>query len=583
MVSMKLGLAAITLATVVGPASGQTAQVSERQPWNEQRPAKESAASSAADERISVLVHLDPQTDRRDRPGVRAFSAARGAFVKYEYEILPNVINLRGIPRADLPALSRLPGVVKVEEDYEVHTTLMNAVPLIRGLQSQITGAGLSATGAGVRVCIIDTGIDSNSIMYASRIDAAAGWDFVNNDSNPEDDNGHGSHVAGTAAGGSNVTVNACAGTESAQGVAPQATVIGVKVLNSSGSGSASNIIAGINRCASTTLPGGQADVINLSLGGGQFSGTCDSDTMAAAANNAVNAGVVVVASAGNSAFTNGTGTPACGSKVIAVAATWDANYPNCDVSQASFSFCLNNFCTSSCTDTNPSTDQRCCFSNRGSKIDVAAPGCVIFSDDSSVAGGNGLVGFCGTSQASPHVAGLAALLLSENPALTPAEVQQFIRNGAIDKGTPGFDTSFGYGRIDVVNSLTLAATPTCTVNGDCNDGNACLDDACVAGTCTHTSVNCNDSDACTTDGCDGLTGCTHAVVNCGDGNSCTTDGCNSSSGCTHTWPACGINDGCCGPGCSYPSDPNCCRPKSAACTTNAQCCSNNCRGNRCK
>src|SRR5262245_21542367 len=315
-------------------AASPEMQVSERQPWNERKPA---AQAAAAGDRVSLLVHLDPQTDRRDRPGVRAFAAGRGGFVKYEYDVLPDVINVRGIPRADIPALSRMPGVVKVEEDYEVHTMLMNSVPLIRGTQTQITNAGLSATGAGTRICVIDTGIDSNSIMYSSRIDAAAGWDFVNNDSNPEDDNGHGSHVAGTAAGGTNVTVSACAGTETAQGVAPGATVIGVKVLNSGGSGSASNIIAGINRCASTTLPGGQADVINLSLGGGQFSGTCDTDTIAAAANNASNAGVVVVAAAGNSGFTSGTSTPACASGAIAVAATWDANYPNCDVSQSSF------------------------------------------------------------------------------------------------------------------------------------------------------------------------------------------------------------------------------------------------------
>lgn len=590
----KVGLIAFAWAAVAVPAladeavpreeaadAGSQMQVSERQPWNERQPAAQPAAAS---DKVSVLIHLDPQTDRRDRPGVRAFTAARGGVVQYEYEILPSVLNVRNVPRADLPALSRLPGVVKVEEDYEVHTMLMNAVPLVRGLQSQITGAGLSATGAGVRICVVDTGIDSNSIMYSSRIDAAAGWDFVNNDSNPEDDNGHGSHVAGTAAGGTNVTVNACAGTESAQGVAPQATVIGVKVLNASGSGSASNIIAGINRCASTGLPGGQADVINLSLGGGQFSSTCDSDTIAAAANNASSAGVVVVAAAGNNGFTNGTSTPACGSGVVAVAATWDANYPNCDVGQSSFSFCLNSFCTSTCTDTNPSTDQRVCFSNRGSKIDVAAPGCVIFSDDSTVAGGNGLVGFCGTSQASPHVAGLAALLLDADPSLTPAGVRQLIRNGAIDKGPAGFDTSFGFGRIDVVNSLALAAPAGCTVPGDCNDANLCTNDDCTGGNCTHSNVDCNDANACTTDGCNPATGCTHAAVNCTDGNSCTIDDCNPASGCTHVFPACGLNDGCCGPGCTAANDPNCCRPKNASCTVSSQCCSNNCgRNGRCR
>ena len=168
----RAGCMAIAITAVAFPVLAQEVHVSERQPWNERRPAAD-AAQAAAGDKVSVLIHLDPQTDRRDRPGVRGFAAARGAEVKYEYDILPNVINVRRVPRADLPALSRLPGVVKVEEDYEVHATLMNAVPLIRGLQSQITGAGLSATGAGTRVCIIDTGLDSNSIMYSSRIDAA--------------------------------------------------------------------------------------------------------------------------------------------------------------------------------------------------------------------------------------------------------------------------------------------------------------------------------------------------------------------------------------------------------------------------
>jgi len=549
--------------------------ISDRETWNELQIRGAGAAPAAKSNRVSVLVHIDPATDRADRPGVRAFAQARGAFVKYEYEILPNVINIRELPLAAVAALARLPGVVKVEDDYEVHTMIMDSVPLVRGLQTQITAAGLSATGAGVRICVIDTGIDSNSIMYSTRIDAAAGWDFVNNDSNPEDDNGHGSHVSGTALGGANVSTSSCLGTQNAQGVAPQATLIGIKVLNSAGSGSFSNVIAGINRCASTTLPGGQADVISMSLGGGQFSGTCDTDTAAQAANNAVNAGVVVVAAAGNDGFINATSTPACGSKVIAVAATYDKNYPNCDFpSQTSFNWGI-------CTDNSPTVDQRCCFSNRSSKIDVAAPGCIIFSDDSTVAAGNGLVGFCGTSQATPHVAGLAALILSENPSLTPAQVQGYIRSGAIDKGTAGFDNSYGYGRIDVINSLNLAKpVSNCVTNADCNDNNVCTTDVCSGGTCTHTNISCDDANACTTDTCNAVTGCAHTAIVCSDGVSCTTDSCNPATGCVYTWPACGLNDGCCGPTCTSSTDPNCCGATGATCTSNSQCCSGRCRPN---
>lgn len=546
----------VELATEVAPAEGEEMIMSPREPWNEYRTIDptldaEEGGVAAAGDRISILVHLSPNMDRVERPVVKAIAARANALVKYEYEILPNVINIRNFPRASLASLRARPGVVKVEEDYVVTLQHNDSMGLIRGLQSQVTGAGHSVTGAGVRVCVIDTGIDSNAIMYSGRIDAAAGWDFVNNDSNPEDDNGHGSHVAGTVLGGANITADfACAATgpESMQGVAPAATLIGVKVLNASGSGSASNIIAGINRCASTTLPGGQADVINLSLGGGQFTSACNSDTMAAAANNAVNAGVVVVAAAGNSGYTNALSTPACGSNVIAVAAIYDDNFPNCDFpSQTSFSFCLNQFCTSTCTDNNPVVNQRVCFSNRSSMLDVAAPGCLIFSDDSTVAGGNGLVGFCGTSQAAPHVAGLAALLIDADPTLTPTEVRQLIRDGAVDLGTGGFDSNFGYGRIDVINSLDLAVPPAgCTSHPECDDGlfcngaEQCISNSCQAGT----APDCSDSIACTTDSCNESTdSCDHAANNaaCNDGLFCTgTETCSVTLGCQAGTNPCG-------------------------------------------
>lgn len=498
-------------------------EVSDREPWNEvPKPSVTASVTRgvndggidvapalvgpAADGTLSVLVHFDPQADRAAvagadspvRASMRKLVNQKRAWVQHEYEILPNVVNVRGLTPKAVAALKRLPGVTKVEEDYEVHTMIMDGIPLIRGLQTQITAAGLSATGAGVRVCVIDTGIDSNSIMYSTRIDAAAGWDFVNNDSNPEDDNGHGSHVSGTVLGGTNVTISSCLGTQNAQGVAPQATLIGIKVLDSTGNGSFSNVIAGINRCASPTLPGGQADVISMSLGGGQFAGTCDTDTAAQASNNAVNAGVVVVAAAGNDGFTNATSTPACGSNVIAVAATYDKNYPNCDFpSQTSFNWGI-------CIDNSPTVDQRCCFSNRSSKIDVAAPGCIIYSDDYSVAAGNGLIGECGTSQATPHVAGLAALLLDADPTLTPAQVRQTIRDGAIDKGTAGFDTSYGYGRIDVINSLQLVAPPIpCTSDAQCSDGLFCSGvETCVIAT----GICQPGADPCPGQGCDEVT-----------------------------------------------------------------------------
>ncbi len=561
-------------------------EISDREPWNEllDAPITDAAVGPggnlnvrispalvppAADGTLSVLVHFDPQADTATvagadspvRASARNFAAQRRAWIQHEYEILPHVVNMRGLTPAAVAALRLLPGVVKVEADSEVHTYHNDSVPLIRAYQSQLQGAGFTGVdGSGVRICVIDTGIDSNSIMYSTRIDAAAGWDFVNNDANPEDDNGHGSHCAGTALGGTNVSADfACAATgpESMQGVAPGATLIGVKVLAANGNGSFSNVIAGINRCASTTLPGGQADVISLSLGGGAFSAACDSDTAAIAVNNAFNAGVVVVVAAGNDAAANAVGTPACASGAITVAAIYDDNYPNCDFpTQTTFAF-------TNCTDTNPVLNQRCCFSNRSSLLEVTAPGCIIFSNDSTVAAGNGLVGFCGTSQATPHVAGLAALLLDANPSLTPTQVRNHINNGAVDLGAAGFDTSFGWGRIDAINSLNLAAPPTgCTTNPECDDGLFCNGaETCVATVCqAGTAPNCADSVACTTDTCNETTdSCDHTANNaaCTDGLFCNgTETCNVTLGCqAGTAPNCADSVACTTDSCNEATD----------------------------
>ena len=192
-------------------------------------------------ERVSVLVHLDPSLQRSavQRADVRAFAANQGGFVKYEYKVvLPNVLNLRDIPVTALLALQNLPGVTSVEEDkyYPDLVKLDESTPLVNGLQSQISAAGLSADGTGIRVCVCDTGIDTDHVMYASRIDFAASFDFHNNDPDPEDDNGHGAHVSGIAVGGTGLTVNfeppVCDGNEPFQGMAPEASLIGVKILN---------------------------------------------------------------------------------------------------------------------------------------------------------------------------------------------------------------------------------------------------------------------------------------------------------------------------------------------------------------
>lgn len=534
----------VTLAVVLlSPTALQAAEIIPGQTRLKASARLQASPAGPAQERVHLFVHLTPNANRAL---VRAFANGRGGQVRYEYKILPHTMALRDIPAGALRALERIPGVVRVEQQAEVHVHLDDSLPLIRGLQTEISGAGFSADGAGVRICIIDTGIDSDHAMYADRIDFAAGRDFVNNDNDPEDDNFHGSHVAGIAAGRADLNVDFGCGSEPFQGVAPLATLIGVKSMNASGNGLPDNIIAGIDYCADQSPTGGRADVINMSLGATVFAGNCDTDTMAAASNSAVDAGVVVVASSGNDASANGLASPSCGSKVISVGATYDNDYPNCEFpTQTSFEFCTCVFfgiCCGNCTDVNPSVDQITCMSNQSTELDVTAPGCRTFSADfeNSV---NGIVGVCGTSMASPHVAGLAALLLSADPSLTPAEVRQFIRAGAIDLGAAGFDSVYGHGRIDVLNSLSLLG-PVCGTPADCDDADACTFDDCIGGSCSHIPMDCDDGDGCTTDTCsNGI--CANNPTNCDDGNVCTADGCDPGSGCTHVSTDCDDADAC--------------------------------------
>jgi hypothetical protein len=505
---------------------------------------------------------MSPDLSRQslERAAVKDFALQRGAFTKYEYKaVMPHVLNLRNIPAEDVQTLNSMPGVVRVEEDryHENVLRLHDATLLVRGLQSQISGAGLSADGTGVRVCVVDTGIDTDHVMYSSRIDAAAGFDFHNNDPNPEDDNGHGSHVSGITVGGTGLTVDfGCPGPVPFQGLAPEATLIGAKVLNQFGGGFDSNIIAGIDHCADQTPSGGRADVINMSIGIGQFSGNC-THSWAVAANNAVDNGVVAVAAAGNENYSNALGSPACGEKVIAVGATYEDTYPNCQSSQTTFNW-------GSCVDVTPSVDDLICFSNESNNLDVVGPGCEIWSA-SNAAGGSQVSPRCGTSMSSPMVAGLAALILDVDGSLTPVQVRQTIRDGAIDMGAPGFDIAYGYGRIDVIDTLSLISG--CNTNGDCDDGLFCNGaETCVSGSCQA------GSDPCPGQGCDeGSDSCVPCNNNgtCDTGETCLTCGADCPSG---SGAVCG--NGTCEPGEDCQSCGQDCRGKVNGNPSNRYCCS---------
>jgi subtilisin family serine protease len=284
------------------------------------------------------------------------------------------------------------------------------------------------AMGAGVVVAVVDTGIDIAHADLAANlwtnpgeiagngvdddangfVDDVRGWNFVTNTASPQDGHSHGTHVSGTVAavGGNGVGV---------VGLARSAKIMALKGLDDDGSGYDSDLADCIIYAADNG-----ARVINMSWGG-----LGDSTLIEEALEYAHARGVALVAAAGNSSVDASQFIPAKYADVITVSAF-------------------------------NSADAIAPFSNYGSKIDVAAPGVSILS---TVPGGY-YSSYNGTSMACPHVAGLAALLLSQKPALTNEQVRQSIRASADDVGAAGVDTQSGYGRINARRALQMASPP---------------------------------------------------------------------------------------------------------------------------
>ncbi|MEH7336570.1 S8 family serine peptidase [Neobacillus drentensis] len=229
-----------------------------------------------------------------------------------EYTFTFNGISMK-VPKNKLDELRSIPGVKAVYPDQEYHTDLAESVPLIGApdVWSMHDQENQGVTGKGVTVAVIDTGVDYNHPDLGGAIGPGhkvlGGYDFVNHDNDPMDDYGHGTHVAGIIGAHGKVT-----------GVAPDASITAYKVMDNNGSGDTSDILAGIEASISPDNPY-PADVINMSL-----SGPGDgSDPISQAAQNAVEAGVVVVAAAGNSGPGYGTiGAPANAEGVLAVGAS---------------------------------------------------------------------------------------------------------------------------------------------------------------------------------------------------------------------------------------------------------------------
>ncbi|GAA2273680.1 hypothetical protein GCM10010145_44760 [Streptomyces ruber] len=235
--------------------------------------------------------------------------------------------------------------------------------------------------GEGVTVYVIDTGIRTTHKDFGGR--ASSGWDFVENDAVAQDGHGHGTHVAGTVAG-------------TTYGVAKKARVVGVRVLDDAGSGTTAQVIAGIDW---VTRHAHKPAVANLSLGG--FANA----QLDAAVRTSIASGVTYAVAAGNDGLAAGLSSPARVKEAITVGATDDG-------------------------------DRRAAFSNWGRSLDVFAPGVSVTSawnsDDTARATHDG------TSMATPHVAGAAALYLAHHPGDTPAQVSRSLVKAAVSGKVTG-------------------------------------------------------------------------------------------------------------------------------------------------
>jgi len=408
--------------------------------------------------------------------------------------------------------ISKIPGVKKVSPNYIAYALMRQSAPLIGASRlwlEDAMGALCSASGkpcldgTGIRVAVIDTGVNYTHPGFGSCTQqqflngecqkVVGGHDFVtcnafntlgqcvtprDEDNDPVDGMGHGSHVAGIIAG-RDTDIN---------GIAPGAEILAYKVLNDSqGMGDSRWIESAM---AQAVTDG--ARVINLSLGS---NGDPD-DPSSVAVNNLVNAGIVVVVSAGNSGPGSsdascrhgGTGSansicsPGTAELAITVGATYKMDYTNYIIGGV---------------DVKPVVDQIAFFSSRGpvqwlrqsvvtrlDKPDIAAPGIVICSARSSnllgpcndtsvpIFNNNEYVGSQGTSMAAPMVAGAAAVILQAHPNWTPQQVKQLLMDHAVDNPNQALAVE-GRGRMDLYGALHSAIQEPLFVRGDANNDGA--------------------------------------------------------------------------------------------------------------
>ena len=375
--------------------------------------------------------------------------------------------------------IENIKGIKSISPNYFVQANLMDSTNIIyaknlwncqpvdprnRDNQAISINNFPCLTGEGIKIAVIDTGVDYTRPDLGGCLGpdckVIGGYDFVNNDDDPIDDMGHGTHCAAIAAGNGVL-----------KGVAPNANILAYKVLNAGGGGYFDDVISGIEQAVIDNV-----DIVNLSLGSSE--GNPD-DVVSGVVDLAVDLGVTVVVAAGNSGPQENTiGSPGTARKAITVGAT--DKQDNLAVFSSQGPVLWNN--------------------NRNIlvKPDIVAPGVDIcaaqFDDwlnDYSCLDDGEHIAIDGTSMATPHVAGAVALLKQKYPTSTPEEIKQLLKNGADDIWNDvdeEYITQHGAGRLNIYKSVKLGVNvPIAKLTMENNNLTGIVD---IAGTVRSDNLN---------------------------------------------------------------------------------------------
>ena len=414
------------------------------------------ATSNGASARVLVMLHDTPEALRKNEA-----LAARVTRIQEDVDAV-----LSALPASEYTLRRRFQavpgfaidthkaGLDLLERDARVHSVGLDVggsgsgtvAPDAASVLNQVSPLqGLGLDGTGMKIAVIDSGVDTDHIDFTGRILAQQcfcsgvagsvgccpnGLDTQSGVGAAEDNHGHGTNVSGIILG---------AGDVAPRGALPAASLVSVKVLDANNSFCcASDVIAAID-WVRVNHP--DVDAVNMSLGtGALFANACDaSPTFNVAMSTAVNAlravGATVTASSGNQGSNTSSSSPACIASTIGVGASWDSNVGSATVL--------------GCTDATTAAKQITCFSNLGGTLDLIAAGAFVTSTGFN----GGQSSFAGTSQASPMVAACAAALKQANPSATMNEIEARIKAAPTSVSTAR-NGSISYPFLDCVAAL---------------------------------------------------------------------------------------------------------------------------------